>query len=189
MIKKLFFNILFTFSAVAFAFSQTGTITLENGKRIPYEKFKRRANSFQIYNVTDGKKLKVTIPTDSIKYYQEATTTYYKKPNILDESYKHTFIKREVVGKINVYYKKVEYYVSGQYGGHFVSNDYIYLEKGERYELLFIPNSIIKNKKEKIKILKSFIEDDNEILAKVESDDFKVRAEDVIQIIKEYNRR
>jgi hypothetical protein len=183
-----FFTVaLILLSAILEAHSQ-GSLTLENGQRIPYEKNKISTTAFKITRIKEGKKSKETIPLDSIKFFIEETITYYKKPNPIKELLsKYDFVKQEVSGKINLYQKTITRYVSGQYGGGVYTTEYLYFEKGDRYEYIIIQGTVFKNKKEKINVLRSLIDDDPEILAKLESEDFKLRSENIHKLIKDYN--
>jgi hypothetical protein len=169
------------------SYSTQSYLTLHSGEKIPYIKWKRDAKQFRVTREINGKRKKQNILIDSVQSYYTDYTTYYKKP-VKGTGVKYDFYKREMLGKINLYTKTLSYFVStGKYGGYSVTEEHLYFEKGNSFEQIMIPSTLVKNKKSGLETLRSLIQDDPDTLAKLESDDFKYRAENVIRLIREYN--
>jgi hypothetical protein len=168
-------------------FSQS-ILLKKNGEQLPFKKIKFHSNDVQI--VTDNK-VKIKINADDITaYYDESENKiFYKKQGIENpitwEEPNYDFFEMVTEGKINLYKKLLA--VGNPYnlktGG---IADHYYAEKGMLFKNVFVAD-ILRSHKKELERLKPLIEDDPELLKKMERESFKFNGQNLISAIKEYN--
>lgn len=174
-----------------------------DGEKIPYKRIKFLDGYVQVVD-EDRDKIKVS-ENDLMGYYDEHyQRIFYKKPMVpnnetrieifptkRDET-KFEYLEREEIGRINLYKKEI---VSGSpmtvasggiVSGGTSSTIYYYAEKDGAYKNVFI-TGLLRDKSEAFNVLRSFVEDDSDVLKKVESEDFRFTQKNLVRLIQEYN--
>ncbi|MFN7493049.1 MAG: hypothetical protein ACK5RG_09055 [Cyclobacteriaceae bacterium] len=106
--------------------------------------------------------------------------TFYFKP--INEDSKYDAIPRIIEGKINVYEKTTT--IRTPYGSA-SSSDY-FLEKDGVYKFTYT-TELIRDRKESLQILKSFVSDNLLIAERLDSENFKLNTESLLEIVMVYN--
>jgi len=170
-----------------FCFSQNILIK-ENGEQIQFKKIKFYSTVVEI--VTNNKdKIDIDVTDITAFYDGKDETMYYSKRGLPDPETSvrsnYEFLEMITEGKISLYKKVVRISSYNNKGG---PSDYYYAEKGMQFKNVFRAEVFRKNKDE-LKVLKSLLEDDPELLKKLDDENFKFDEKKLISLIKEYNVR
>ena len=173
----------------------------KNGETIPFRKMKFKGDSIQIL---DEGRDKVRISEHDIAAYFAASTrlVYFQKPYTDDDPYfilfpnkkeskNYEYLPLIEPGKISVFERIESAPPSTRTGPDGMmttttySTTYYYAQKDDRYGHVFTVGAL--DKKKVRNTLKTFVDDDPEILAKLESSDFQFNNKNFFRLIREYN--
>lgn len=159
-----------------------GTLLLQDGQKINFTKKKESGDKL----ILTDKKQKREINVNEVKGYFEdyEFIIYYKKPF---NSTRNQYLRRTLEGKINLYQKTTTTKSYNGNGGYsYINSEEYYIEKGDRFELIFETGVVGQGKKQRIEILKSLVSDSDVTLNSI-SEDFKLTSENLINVIRNYN--
>ena len=177
-----------------------------NGETIFYKRIKFE-DGYVLIVGEDREKKKIK-EDEVLGYYQGSSEKiFYKKKIITDNSnerplviFAHKkdtagfeYLERVETGRINLY-KRSEHSGSPGHmgpngmmtGGTSTVTDYYYAEKDGLYENVYI-TGLLRDRSEDYHALKSFLNDDPEILATLRSNDFRLNEKNMLRLIREYN--
>ncbi len=177
-------------SVLFFAFSLSYGqyyITLKDGNQIRAINFKDRKDSLLVS--IEGRKEKQKISIKEVTAYYSLLDYVIKfiKPSTLPQSLNfngHQFVERLYPGRINLYYRK-ESGGSHTYGNYYFY-EYYYIEKEDRFERLYFPDLLGLNKLKQIDFLKTFVNDHEPSLKKLD-DNFSFTNSSILDFIRGYN--
>jgi hypothetical protein len=196
--NRILFALVITIPQISFS---QNLLLKQNGEAIPYRKMKFKGDSVQIL---DEGRDKIRISEHDIAGYFDAATrlVYFQKPYTDDDPYfilfpnnkeskNYEYLPLKEPGKINVFQRIESSPPSTHTGPDGMmtttsnSTTYYYAQKGDHYGHVFTVGAI--DKKKVRNTLKTFIDDDPEILAKLESSDFQFNNKNFFRLIREYN--
>lgn len=161
---------------IAFATCAQDSLVLVNGHRIAFTKMKEFPNRIEI--LTREGELREFSP-DSILGISEPDKRkqFYLKLNPdEDDPYNYLFVQRLVSGTVSLYEKTK-------------GADAIYLEKNNRFEMVFDPIERGEEKLARFEVFKSFFEDDMESMSYIESPSFVYKFKEIMVVLEHYNPR
>ena len=174
---KYFIPILF-FLLISSAGLAQDSLVLKTGKRIPFTRMAMVDDIIEVkHEVT---KEFHTFPCDEVYGYSEGMKerTYFIKPNPEeeDEQGQYLILKRLIIGKISVF----------EGTGN---NQSLYFSKDKRFEKLFGVTESKSERMDRLQILKSFVDNDDESMSYIGSSGFKFNWKEIIKVVEYYNDR
>jgi len=175
-------------AALVITFQSTGQMVLTDGTSFHFTKIKSKGD---VWEITKSTKEKISVEPASIKCFKDKETEvirYY-----IPVSYESTgvssgefhFLGKRLEGKINLY----ERVTAPSNAAPLTNSSYtreLFIQKGSVNRYLF-SNAWLAGNKERLVLFKEFIGDNAELLREVESEDFKFKYDDVIDIVNRYN--
>lgn len=169
-------------------------LILKNGEKVEYKKYKIKDKD-HIVEIKKPKPAIVKISEIDL-LVNDAGEIRYIKERVNDVSAlsgdwhaamdpDYTVMEKELDGKISIF----SYIVShnyGQYGGQ-QTVTYYFLEKGELFTQIFNSDLLESKKKNNKEAFNEYFSDDEEILNKLNAEDFKANGKNIYNLIREYN--
>jgi len=178
--------IIFIFLTIQFSGNSQDSLILKTGRRIAFSKINFLEDEIEISTYKD-KDLLIFDP-DSVfgTTYPYREINYFVLPNLGSLSgLKYQILERLEVGLLTLYIKRNGPGQPERTSGNF----YLYLNKDNRIENIFISNVAGKRKKEFFDVFSSFINDDSISVSYINSREFKFKLKDVFEVVQYYNRR
>jgi len=170
-----------------------------DGECIPFKKIKFFYEEVDIVTEDKGK---IPIKVDDILafYDEKDETIFYKKRALVaeddgKEGRSYSFSEKITEGKITLYrvvVTRMDYGVvvtrMGGPNGQNVNFDFYHAEKGAQMKSVFRAK-ILKNNKNDLKVLRALLQDQPDVLKRIDDENFRYDESSLISVIRDYNIR
>jgi hypothetical protein len=188
-------------SLITFSVFSQNLLLKKNGEQIAFKRFRFEAGSMSL-RTADKDELRIS-PEQVIGYYDEDQQVLLYKIPLLETRWTfelwprlkaddpYEFMERMVDGDIRLYKKEISSAPMTTFNGMTTpgaSTTYLFAERDGVYKAVYV-SGLFENRKDEKQALLSFIEDDGDLVAKLNSDEFSFNEKNVTRLVLDYNTR